>query len=362
MISKPETSVKINNFFVVTGLDLLGGRYRLLEEVSGGKSSTAFFGVDELTSKQVFIKMAIFPRSELEKARFRNEAIFLKARAGLNKIIKKTAEYLSHGEVFDGRVLYLVTEKIQGILLSDWIENHWMQSSLSDRLLIAYRVFGASEYYGLHTTHRDLHPGNVMLLDEPVDMRSRVPDYKAIILDWGQSCTTSDVYYEEPSDDMETIRNGIGREITNSFYNLPPETFIDWDNWGDEVLKYDSWAMGLLLHKLITGEDMFSFTNIGQFASAMRRIESEVGSRLGHLEQHAQGKANVLGGLIRRLLAKDQRARMSIQTARQVLWIIREEDFEPTDHGLIQRFLNDPDGFNEVPWKYFETDPLAHIY
>ncbi|MEW2924118.1 protein kinase domain-containing protein [Pseudomonas juntendi] len=326
MINKTDSDVKINNFFVLAGLDLLEQRYRIVEEVSGGKSSTAFYGVDEQTGRQVFIKMAICPRSELEKARFRNEARFLKARAGQNGIIKKTAEYLAHGEIFDGRVLYLVTEKINGVLLSEWIENHWAASSLSDRLLIAYRVFGASEYYGISTTHRDLHPGNIMLLDEVVDMRSRVPDYKAIILDWGQSCTTSD-YYEEPDADMVTIRNGIGREITNSFYNLPPETFKDWDEWGEHVPKYDSWAMGLLLYRLVTGEDMFSFTNIGQFAQAMRRIESNVDSRLWQLQHHAGGKSSILRGLIGRLLKVDQRARMSIQTARQALWLIIEEDF-----------------------------------
>lgn len=362
MIAKSEADVKMNDFFVRSGLHLLEGRYRLLEEVSGGKSSTAFFGVDEETGRQVFIKLAIFPRSELEKARFRNEATFLKERAGWNQLIKKTPEYITHGEVFSGRILYLITERIQGILLSDWITLHWKESTISERLLIAYRVFGASEYYDVYTTHRDLHPGNVMLLDESVDLTTSCPDYKAIILDWGQSCTTSDYGYDEPSPDMVTIRNGIGREITNSFYSLPPETFVDWKSWGAEVRKYDSWAMGLLLFKLVTGEDLFSFENIGQFAESMRRIEFEVSWKLMSIEAHAGSKANILRGLIGRLLIRNQRERMAIQTARHVLWMILEEEFEPADYGMAQRFLNNPYDFNEVHWKKYEPDPLARIY
>ncbi|WP_017738153.1 hypothetical protein [Pseudomonas sp. CBZ-4] len=362
MIAKSESDVNINDFFVKFGLQLFEGRYRLLEEVSGGKSSTAFFGIDEETGREVFIKLIVFPRSELEKARFRNEATFLKGRAGWNQLIKKTPEYISHGEVLGGRVMYLITERIHGTLLSDWIDLHWKQSTISDRLLIAYRVFGASEYYGVYTTHRDLHPGNVILLDEAVDLTTSCPDYKAIICDWGQSCSTSDYGYEEPSSDMVTIRNGTGREITNSFYNLPPETFVDWKSWGLEVRKYDSWAMGLLLFKLVTGEDLFSFDNIGQFAESMRRIESEVSWRLMCVDSHAGSKAKILKGLIGRLLISNQQKRMAIQTARHVLWIILEEDFEPTDYGLIQRFLNNPYDFNEVHWKKYESDSLARIY
>ncbi|WP_282361080.1 hypothetical protein [Pseudomonas sp. PS01300] len=361
MIAKPGVDVKVSEFFVQTGLNLLEGRYRLEEEITGGKSSTAFFGVDEETGRQVFIKLAIFPRSELEKARFRNEARFLQSQEGLNEIIKKTPEYLSHGELFDGRILYLITERIEGQLLSAWFTENFEKCDLKERLLIAYRVFGASEYFGAFTNHRDLHPGNIILLDEPVDLRTDVPDFKTIILDWGQSYSRLEASYGGNAD-MITIHNGIGREITNSFYNLPPETFVDWSSPEFEYSKYDSWAMGLLLYKLVTGADLFSFDNIGRFAEAMKHIESEVDRGMYRIHSQADSKTNILDSLIRRLLTKDHRQRMSIQTARQVLWFILVEDFEPTDYRQTQIFLNNPYGFKGVRWKYFETDPLARIY
>lgn len=84
-----ESSVNKEDFFELTGLRLIDNRFRLLEEVFGGKSSTSFFGVDESTGKNIFVKLSIFPRSELEAARFRNECRFLKEQMWANSIIKK---------------------------------------------------------------------------------------------------------------------------------------------------------------------------------------------------------------------------------------------------------------------------------
>ena len=357
-----EISVNKEDFFGLTGLRLIDNRFRLLEEVSGGKSSTGFFGIDELTGKSIFVKLSIFPRSELEAARFRNEARFLKEQEWANSIIKKTPSYISHGELFQGKILYLVTEKIEGQLLSDWLIKNFYKASLTERLLIAYRVFGAAEHFGQFTTHHDLHPGNIMLLDEDVDLHTDVPDYKVIILDWGQSHSKLEASYAEESDDIAIIHNGMGREITASFYNLPPETFMDRNRAGSEYNKYDSWAMGLLLYKLITGNNLFNFDNIGQFAEAMRHIEMDIEYQVKNIDKYAEKKSLILQGLLYHLLVKEPRERMFIQIARHVLWLILVEEFEPDDVGMVARFLRDPLGFKEVNWKYFESDPLARIY
>ncbi|WP_459758906.1 protein kinase domain-containing protein [Pseudomonas fluorescens] len=357
-----ESSVNKDDFFELTGLRLIDNRFRLLEEVSGGKSSTSFFGVDESTGKNIFVKLSIFPRSELEAARFRNECRFLKEQMWANSIIKKTPSYISHGELFDGSILYLVTEKIEGQLLSDWLDKNFNEASLTDRLKIAYRVFGAAEHFSQFTVHHDLHPGNIMLLNEEVDLRTRAPDFKVIILDWGQSHSKLEASYAEESDDISIIHNGMGRQITASFYNLPPETFMDWHRAGSEYNKYDSWAMGLLLYKLITGHNLFTFDNIGQFAEAMRHIERDIEFEVAKIRECAGAKSYVLQGLLYHLLVKEPRDRMFIQTARQVLWFILVEEFEPDNVGMVARFLRDPEGFKEVTWKHFESDPLAHIY
>ena len=72
-----EPDIEMLDFFEITGLRIIDGRFRLLEEVPGGKSSTGFLGVDELTKESIFVKLLIFPRSKLEAARFRHETKFL---------------------------------------------------------------------------------------------------------------------------------------------------------------------------------------------------------------------------------------------------------------------------------------------
>jgi serine/threonine protein kinase len=214
----------------------------------------------------------------------------------------------------------------------------------------------------MFVTHRDLHPGNIILLNEDIDLHSKRPDYKTIILDWGQSYSRMHFEYSEnDSDDMVTIHNGIGREITNSFYNLPPETFIDWEASGSEYNKYDSWAMGLLLYKLVTGKDLFSFKNIGEYAAAQKRIEWEVKFGLFDLSAYAASAAPILSALIVRLLRKDPKDRIFIQEARHALWFILVEDFMPSDFGMIQRFLDAPNYFDEVEWKHFDSEPFDYF-
>lgn len=357
-----EKSVNKEDFFELTGISFLENRFRLLEEVAGGKSSTSFFGIDELTGNSVFVKLSIFPRSELEAARFRNEARFLKEQDWSNRLVKKTPSYISHGELFQGKILYLVTEKIEGQLLSDWLINNFDKADLAERLLLAYRVFGATEHFGQFTTHHDLHPGNIMLMDGDIDLHTAVPDYKVIILDWGQSHSKFEAVYAEESDDTTTIHNGMGREITASFYNLPPETFMDRNRRGSEYNKYDSWAMGLLLYKLITGDNLFNFDNIGQFAEAMRHIETDIEQKVMTIGKYTEKKTLILQGLLYHLLAKEPRKRMFIQTARHVLWHIIVEEFEPDDVAMVARYLRDPLDFKEVKWRFFENDPLDRIY
>lgn len=357
MLVRSGENVKNNDFFELTGISLLEGRYRLQQEITGGKSSTSFFGKDEDTGREIFVKLCIFPRSSLERARFKNEIDFLKRHNFYNTIIKKTPDYISDGELFDGKVLYLVTERIHGTLLSDWFNDRDSVGILRDRLLVAYRVFGAAEHFFMGTTHRDLHVGNIILLDEEVDLYSDVPDFKTIVLDWGQSyCRAFYEYSESEDDDMVIIHNGIGKEVTNSFYNLPPETFIDWEKSGSEYAKYDSWAMGLLLYKLVTGKDLFAFRNIGEYASSIRRIDSAVSFGCAEILRETADFGPILCAILRGLMCTNPYERMLIQNARFALWFILVEDFMPTNPHEISKFLESPTYYEGRAWKHFKFE------
>jgi len=358
IVSEPTPSVKENKFLELTGLNLLDGRFRLLEEVLGGKSSTCYFGRDENSGTDIFVKLCIFPRSDLERARFKNEIDYLKLNAGFNEIIKKTPSYIADGELFDGRILYLVTERVHGTLLSDWLRAHWSTSDLQQRLLIAYRVFGANENFIHDTAHRDLHVGNIILLPDEIDLYSATPDFKTIVLDWGQCyCGVLYQYSENDDDHMVIIHNGMGKELTTSFYNLPPETFQDQEKPNTGFNKYDSWAMGLLLYKLITGKDLFSFKNIGHYASSLRRIENIVTSGCFDIIKAAEQQGGyLLAEILIQLMRSNPSERMSISKARHALWFILVEQFYPTERSEILAFLKNPNYHTGCKWQHYTIE------
>jgi hypothetical protein len=62
-----------------------------------------------------------------------------------------------------------------------------------------------------------------------------------------------------------------------------------------------------------------------------------------------------------RLLRKDPKDRIFIQEARHALWFILVEDFMPSDFGMIQRFLDAPNYFDEVEWKHFDSEPFDYF-
>lgn len=155
---------------------------------------------------------------------------------------------------------------------------------------------------------------------------------------------------------MVIIHEGIGKEVTNSFYNLPPETFIDWEKSGSEYAKYDSWAMGLLLYKLVTGKDLFKFRNIGEYASSLRRIDSLVSWACFEISREAADAGPILCAILRRLMCTNPFERMRIVDARYALWFILIEGFMPTDLREINKFLDSPAYYDGRVLKHFKIE------
>lgn len=351
----------IDQIFKIMGLTTISNRYTLQEEITQGKSSTCFFGIDNETNQEIFVKFLIFPRSELEIARFKNEIQFLKYQKLFNTIIKKTPDLIEHGELYDGRVLYLITDRVHGTLLSKWISQELPSASLHQRLLIAYRVFGASEHQALFYVHRDLHANNIILLDEDIDLLSDTPNYKAIILDWGQSYCREIYNYRESEDDhMAIIHNGIGREISNSFYNLPPETFQNWDDTSIQYNKYDCWAMGLLFYKLLTGEDLFNFTSIGEYAAALPSMGQKLQQAKRKIVEIHGNEYKILSEILFRLLSENPTERLDIQKARFAIWFVVVEGFLPESDREINNFLRSPTYYEGQKWKFFTVEEFDY--
>ncbi len=350
----------LNDFFVESKLNVIHERFELQEEICLGKSSTCFFGIDRETNKEIFIKLLIFPRSELEIARFRHEIDFLKTGKHYNETIRRYPEYIFSGELYSGRILFLITERVRGELLSDWIDKNLTTAGIDKKLLIAYRVFGASEFTPLSTAHRDLHPNNIILLNEKVSLFTEPPDYKTVIVDWGQSYSRMRCDYISDDDSyILSIHNGICREITTSFYSLPPETFKNWDDVAGICNKSDSWSMGLLFYKLLTGKDLFEFRSIGEYSESLGKLNQKISQARSHIISKTGPDLEILAEIFFRLMKLDPSERMSIQCARIALWFVIAENFRPTDPKEIYVFLDSPYDYKGVTWRHFNSDHFS---
>ena len=138
---------------------LLAGRYRLNRELGEGVVARAFEAVDELTGEHVVCKVS---RSADTPAAsdiqlFRTE--YEKLRRVYSPDFVRVLHYGEHAHP-DGRIPFLVLERVDGPTLRDWADS---QTPLQ-RLKALRRVAEAlATAHAADVTHDDLHVGNVLV-------------------------------------------------------------------------------------------------------------------------------------------------------------------------------------------------------
>lgn len=212
------------------------GRHRVVGKLSEGAHAILYVGAHAGTGAEVAIKVlrANFVRNPEMVARFDREARVMGRLAGAANVV----HVHDIGVLDDGRS-YLVMEFVRGRDLATVIANgRRREVSLElDRVLAIASDLGAAlrDAHGAGIVHRDIKPGNVMLI--------RLPDgtERAKLVDFGVSA------------DLEARGAGPDLTVQGSIIGTPeymsPEQAIGLP----AAIAMDVFSLGVLLYELLSG-------------------------------------------------------------------------------------------------------------
>jgi serine/threonine protein kinase len=148
---------------------VIGGSYRLLEEIGRGAMGVVLLALDERLQRRVAIKLI---RSDAIEPGF-HARFMLEARAMAQVNHPNVLCIYAFGE-HDGTP-YFVTEFVEGVTLEAWREAQSGPPPLDTALRIIDEICkGVAAIHAAGTVHRDLKPSNI-LVDS--DIRTRVADF-----------------------------------------------------------------------------------------------------------------------------------------------------------------------------------------
>ncbi|MER6383473.1 protein kinase [Streptomyces sp. NPDC001127] len=210
---------------------VLGGRYELVERLGQGGMGTVHRGVDRQLRRPVAVKLlsSALAHDPQSRARFRREA---HAAAALNHPAVATIHDVGEEPDADGPRPYLVMEYVPGSTLAEALRDGPLP--VADAITTACAVLDALQHsHERGIVHRDVKPSNIM--------RTGLGTVK--VLDFGIAKAFTET---------ATRITGSGAAIGTPAY-LSPEQIS-----GAEIdHRADLYAMGCLLHELLTGQPPF---------------------------------------------------------------------------------------------------------
>ncbi len=155
--------------------EVVAGKYKLVEQIGSGGMGEVYLGINEPLDQRVAVKFLSQQYSANEQIimRFLNEA-----RSYCRVNHPNAVTLLDYGQHDDG-ALYIITEYVEGISLTDAISEHGPLEP-SKALSVTSQcceVLGAAHQEGV--IHRDLKPDNIMLMPASRDR------YVVKVLDFG---------------------------------------------------------------------------------------------------------------------------------------------------------------------------------
>ncbi|MFC6019771.1 protein kinase [Plantactinospora solaniradicis] len=209
----------------VHGTELVGERYRLVEELGEGGMSVVWRGHDEVLGRSVAVKM-LTPRLVNDRT-FRHQ-LRVEARAAARLSHPHITGVYDYGESvrFGRTVPYVVMELVDGESLADRLDREgtlpWR-----DAVLVAAQVAAAlATAHGRGVVHRDITPANVMLT--PMGAK---------VVDFGISALVGE-------------RDG---DADGELYGTPAYLAPERLSQGEVCPATDVYALGLLLYRMLTG-------------------------------------------------------------------------------------------------------------
>jgi serine/threonine-protein kinase len=220
---------------------VLGGRYRLEQEIARGGMGTVWEADDPLLARRVAVKTLdpVIGTDETVRARFRREAITAAAVTHPNIV----ATY-DTGE--DGGVAFIVMELVHGDTLRQLIDREG-GLPVTRAADIAYQVADAlAVAHARGLVHRDVKPGNVLVQ----------PDGRVKVTDFG-------IAKAADSGGDELTRTGM---VVGTARYLAPEQ-VDGRAIDERV---DVYSLGLVLYEMLCGRAPFEADT--DIATAVARL------------------------------------------------------------------------------------------
>lgn len=356
---KSETAVRSETELIRRlRVDTVGCRFRAERGIGGSFGGAAFSGVDLTTGRPVFIKYLICPRGEFERAKFLMERDALRHIAEMpgDSVAPKVLHFEEFAEL---KTMALVTEMVNGELLSNWLERA-NTFAVEQQLTVFHRIVVAMSKATLLYQHRDFHPGNIMLLpDHLVRMGPGIEEADVCsavkVLDWGEALPVIMGNYDDEPNHNFLMLAFAPRTIGGALTSLPPEVFSPWKRNRYIGGTYESWGLGLLLYRVLTQQPLTAIASLGGYASdvhsgALRDVIDRCAATL-HMTDLPGGL--ILPRLFKWIMAEEPELRAQISDIGRVMWDLRYEELHFEDHLELEQYFANPYGYEpEHGWKY----------
>jgi eukaryotic-like serine/threonine-protein kinase len=216
---------------------LVGGRYRIQDELGQGGMQEVYAAHDTMMDKVIALKV---PKTPSAKRRFKRSAV-LSARVN-HANVAKTLDYV---EVTGSERAYLIEEYVEGQDLSKLRA----VLPLMDPYLVAHFLHhlarGVAASHHVEVVHRDLKPSNIMVS----------PDFRfdAIkITDFGIAKMAEEEIAEAVEGGDQTLTNSS--TAIGALPYMAPEMMTSARTSGKPA---DVWALGAICYELLTGSKPF---------------------------------------------------------------------------------------------------------
>jgi tetratricopeptide (TPR) repeat protein len=256
--------------------ELVGGRFRIEEQVGSGAMGTVYRAFDEASQTRVALKVLHGGVPE-GQARFAREVGAL-ARMSHPVVVR----YVAHGE----RPTFVAMQWLEGEDLGQRLRRGPLP--VDEAIRVAVRVADAIEHmHSLGVVHRDIKPGNLFF--EHKDAA------QVRVVDFGLAWIEGDV----------SFRSAAGTLVGTPGYMAPEQIR------GEDVdTRTDVFALGCVLYKCLTGRGPFA--SGGDAVATLAKI-------LFHEPERASARRpeipHALDGVLARALAKDRTERYATARA-----------------------------------------------